>query len=140
MQTILIYIGVGITCNNTFFSISVTLSWGFILIWTSYFKRIYKCCPKLYSKIKAWSLFYLLIYWFEQRIWWTSIYICVAIKFKWISETIIQQQMIQKERCRQDSNLCGQSPMDFKSISLTTRTPQHGIRRETQYKWNHLHS
>ena len=27
-------------------------------------------------------------------------------------------------RCGQDSNLCGQSPMDFKSISLTTRTPQ----------------
>ena len=29
-------------------------------------------------------------------------------------------------RCGQGSNLCGQSPMDFKSISLTTRTPQHG--------------
>ena len=27
-------------------------------------------------------------------------------------------------RCRQGSNLCGQSPMDFKSIALTTRPRQ----------------
>ena len=34
-------------------------------------------------------------------------------------------------RCRQGSNLCGQSPMDFKSIALTTRPrqPHHGRRR-----------
>ena len=31
---------------------------------------------------------------------------------------------IKKIRCRQDLNLRGQSPMDFKSISLTTRTQQ----------------
>jgi hypothetical protein len=31
------------------------------------------------------------------------------------------------KRCRQDSNLCGQSPIDFKSISLTTRT-RHQIK------------
>lgn len=31
-------------------------------------------------------------------------------------------------RCGQDSNLRGQSPLDFKSNSLTTRTPQLGNR------------
>ena len=29
-----------------------------------------------------------------------------------------------KTRCRQDSNLRGETPMDFKSIALTTRPPQ----------------
>ena len=29
-----------------------------------------------------------------------------------------------KDRCRQDSNLRGETPMDFKSIALTTRPPQ----------------
>ena len=33
-----------------------------------------------------------------------------------------QQRQQRQNRQRQESNLCGQSPMDFKSISLTTRT------------------
>ena len=38
-------------------------------------------------------------------------------------------------RCRQDSNLCGHSPMDFESIALTTRPRQH-----IERKWGRLNS
>ena len=34
-------------------------------------------------------------------------------------------KIIKRKRHRQDSNLRGQSPIDFKSISLTTRTRCH---------------
>ena len=35
------------------------------------------------------------------------------------------------ERHRWDSNLCGQRPMDFESISLATRTQRHKVRAPT---------
>ena len=36
---------------------------------------------------------------------------------------------MQTKRQRGDSNPCGQSPMDFESISLTARTHCHGLRK-----------
>ena len=41
----------------------------------------------------------------------------------------VSKGKIKAYRCGQGSNLCGQSPLDFKSNSLTTRTPQLVARR-----------
>ena len=40
-------------------------------------------------------------------------------------------------RHRGDSNPCGQSPMDFKSISLTARTQCHGKYQDPRRRFNH---
>ena len=35
-----------------------------------------------------------------------------------------EKKKVTDDRCGQDLNLCGETPMDFKSIALTTRPPQ----------------